>query len=52
MSDTAVTSLMFLNNTSLFLGANYIERHITLDRTMWGTDQAASLAEPGMRSLS
>jgi N-acetylneuraminate synthase len=25
------------------LGAEVIERHITLDRTMWGTDQAASL---------
>ena len=34
-----------------FLGANYIERHITLDRSMWGTDQAASLSEPGMRNL-
>ena len=35
-----------------FLGADYIERHITLDRTMWGTDQAASLSEPGIRELS
>ena len=35
-----------------FLGANYIERHITLDRSMWGTDQAASLSESGMHSLS
>ena len=35
-----------------FLGARYIERHITLDRSMWGTDQAASLAENGMRTLS
>ena len=35
-----------------FLGADYIERHITLDRTMWGTDQAASLSEEGMRQLS
>ena len=35
-----------------FLGADYIERHITLDRTMYGTDQAASLSEPGMRELS
>jgi N-acetylneuraminate synthase len=25
------------------LGACFIERHITLDRTMWGSDQAASL---------
>ena len=35
-----------------FLGANYIERHITLDRSMWGTDQAASLSEIGMKNLS
>ena len=35
-----------------FLGANYIERHITLDRSMWGTDQAASLSENGMKNLS
>jgi sialic acid synthase SpsE len=28
------------------VGACLIERHITLDRTMWGSDQAASL-EPG-----
>ena len=34
-----------------FLGADYIERHITLDRTMFGTDQSASLAENGIREL-
>ena len=34
------------------LGANYIERHITLDRTMYGTDQPASLSEQGMAQLS
>lgn len=28
------------------LGATFIERHITLDRAMWGSDQAASV-EPG-----
>jgi N-acetylneuraminate synthase len=28
------------------LGAAFVERHITLDRAMWGTDQAASV-EPG-----
>lgn len=28
------------------LGATFVERHITLDRAMWGTDQAASI-EPG-----
>ena len=35
-----------------FLGAEYIERHITLDRSMYGTDQAASLSEPGLRDLA
>ncbi len=34
------------------LGANYIERHITLDRSMWGTDQAASLSKSGMENLA
>jgi N-acetylneuraminate synthase len=28
------------------LGASFVERHITLDRAMWGSDQAASI-EPG-----
>ncbi len=32
-------------------GANVIERHITLDRAMWGTDQSASLSELGIKSL-
>jgi N-acetylneuraminate synthase len=34
------------------LGASSIERHITLDRSMWGTDQSASLAENGVRNLT
>ena len=34
------------------LGAKYIERHITLDRSMWGTDQSASLSEPGIKNLT
>tara|TARA_B100001093_G_scaffold515536_1_gene592085 strand:+ start:1365 stop:2207 length:843 start_codon:yes stop_codon:yes gene_type:complete len=33
------------------LGATSIERHITLDRTMYGSDQAASLAPEGFKSL-
>ena len=33
------------------LGATSIERHITLDRTMYGSDQAASLGPHGLRSL-
>ena len=33
------------------LGASVIERHITLDRAMYGSDQAASLEESGLRQL-
>ena len=33
------------------LGARVIERHITLDRAMWGTDQAASLEPGGLTRL-
>ena len=33
------------------LGASFIERHITLDRAMWGTDQAASVEINGMLKL-
>jgi N-acetylneuraminate synthase len=33
------------------LGANLIERHITLDRAMWGTDQAASVEPRGLERL-
>ncbi len=33
------------------LGASFIERHFTLDRTMKGTDHAASLEPDGMRRL-
>ncbi len=33
------------------LGAKVIERHITLDRSMWGTDHAASLEFSGLRNL-
>ena len=33
------------------LGACVIERHVTLNRTMWGTDQAASLAPRGIETL-
>lgn len=35
-----------------YLGASVIERHITLDRAMWGTDQAASLSEDGLKNLT
>ena len=33
------------------LGACVIERHVTLDRAMWGSDQAASVEPDGLRRL-
>lgn len=33
------------------LGAVTVERHITLDRSMWGSDQAASLEPTGFKNL-
>jgi N-acetylneuraminate synthase len=34
------------------LGAEMIEYHMTLDRSMYGSDQAASIEVPGMMSLN
>ena len=33
------------------LGITSLERHITLDRAMYGSDQAASLAPPGLKKI-
>ncbi len=33
------------------LGITSLERHITLDRSMYGSDQAASLAPPGLKKI-
>ena len=33
------------------MGACFVERHITLDRAMWGTDQAASVEVVGFHRL-
>tara|TARA_B100000780_G_C21125383_1_gene456479 strand:- start:3288 stop:4133 length:846 start_codon:yes stop_codon:yes gene_type:complete len=45
------------NGVAVSLAASFfditsLERHITLDRTMYGSDQAASLEFPGMKTLS
>ncbi len=40
-----------LSYAAAALGATSIERHITLDRAMYGTDQAASLSPPGLRKI-
>ncbi len=37
---------------AVFLGSKIIERHVTLSRTMWGTDQMASVEPQGMLKLS
>ena len=34
------------SSVAVALGAGMVERHLTLDRAMWGSDQAASV-EPG-----
>ena len=36
---------------TIALGATYIERHITLNRDMWGSDQAASVEPSGLIKL-
>ena len=36
---------------SVCMGATIIERHITLDRTMWGTDQMCSVEPQGLIKL-
>jgi N-acetylneuraminate synthase len=33
------------------MGATFVERHLTLDRAMWGTDQAASVEVTGFHKL-
>ena len=36
---------------SVYLGATILERHITLDRTMWGSDHLASVEPQGLYKL-
>jgi N-acetylneuraminate synthase len=40
-----------VDSAAVALGAKWIERHFTLDRTWKGTDHAASLEPEGMRKL-
>ena len=40
-----------IDNCSVLLGAEWVERHFTFDRTAKGTDHAASLEEEGLRKL-
>lgn len=36
---------------AVYLGATYLERHITLDRTMWGSDHMCSVEPQGLIKL-
>jgi len=36
---------------AIVLGATFVERHFTLDRAWWGSDQAASVEPQGMTRL-
>ena len=40
-----------ISYAAVALGASSIERHITIDRTMYGSDQAASIEPHGLRQL-
>jgi N-acetylneuraminate synthase len=42
---------LYTTLAAVSLGACLVERHFTLDRTMWGTDQVASVEPQGMARL-
>ena len=42
---------LYTSLAAVALGACVVERHITLDRTLWGSDQAASVEPGGMARL-
>jgi len=42
---------LYTSLAAAVLGACFIERHITLDRAMWGSDQAASVEPQGFARL-
>jgi N-acetylneuraminate synthase len=42
---------LYTTLAAVVLGANVVERHITLDRAMWGSDQAASVEPQGFARL-
>jgi N-acetylneuraminate synthase len=43
---------VFSSIIAVAIGACMVERHITLDRAMWGTDQAASLEKRGLELVA
>ena len=46
------SSLLKVSLTAVCLGATSVERHVTLDRTMYGSDQAASIEVSQLKNLS
>ena len=42
---------LYTSLAAVVLGACYVERHITLDRAMWGSDQASSVEPQGFIRL-
>ena len=44
-------SIFIPSFTAVMLGASMVERHITLDRALWGSDQAASLEVGAFRRM-
>ncbi len=42
---------LVISAVAVAMGANLVERHITLDRAMWGSDQAASVEPGGLQRL-
>ena len=45
------TSLLKVCSTAVVLGATSVERHITLDRAMYGSDQSASIETHALRDF-
>ena len=44
-------SLIGVSLIAVAMGATSVERHITLDRTMYGSDQAASIEAKNLKNL-
>jgi N-acetylneuraminate synthase len=42
---------LVISAVAVAMGASLVERHITLDRAMWGSDQAASVEPGGLQKL-
>ena len=42
---------MLVSIAAISLGSTSLERHLTLDRTMYGSDQAASITPIGFKNL-